>query len=65
MDDSDAIRAAAGLTDRQRLALWLVYVRGLSIREASRTMGISHVRGQALIRAARENIGLDLIGRLP
>jgi DNA-directed RNA polymerase specialized sigma24 family protein len=65
LTDADAMEAASRLTDRQRLAIWLVCVRGLSIREAARTMGVSHVRGQALIRAARENIGLGLLDRLP
>ena len=63
--DADAMFAVACLTERQRLAVFLVCVRRLSLRAAGKAMGISHVRVLHLLRAARTEIGFSLLAGLP
>lgn len=59
--DADAIEAAARLSERQRVAFFLVQVRGLSYRDAARVMGGSSSNVYKTYKRACVNIALDLL----
>lgn len=54
--DADILAAASHLPDRQRLAFFLVVVKGISKRKAARTMGVRHAAVQRTLSRAWVNI---------
>ena len=61
LTDDDAIEAAGRLSDQQRLAFFLIQVRGLSFREAAKEMDTSSANVHKTYKRACRNIGFDLL----
>lgn len=61
LTDADALAAARELPERQRLAFFLVKVRGMTLRQAAQVMGVTHPAVKKSLTRARANLGFTLL----